>query len=272
VIVANLAAGCLWGVLGAGFMNGAGDYRDLFIVMVICCFVGGSLTSYASIKWAHPAMAIPAVVPPLIFSGFLHETIHTYTILMGIVFLISLLGVTLQLHGRIRERLKLSIQHEDLLEKYALANSQLLKENSDLAHRAAVRLNTARRAQGRADMLARHFEKSPLPMLECDARLNLLSWNAAAERLLGDHLSDLLGQSLLVALFGDDLMQSAPASIQRAARENTPKSVVASFVDLQMQPHSGTFHITPLAGSDGATERVAVVIALDRNGHLKHAA
>ena len=94
-------------------------------------------------------------------------------------------------------------------------------------------------------MLARHFEKSPLPMLECDARLNLLSWNAAAERLLGDHLSDLLRQSLLVALFGDDLMQSAPASIQRAARENTPKSVAAKFVDLQMQPHSGTFHITP---------------------------
>jgi PAS domain S-box-containing protein len=273
VIIGNLAAGCLWGVLGSVFISTGDSYREIFIIMVICCFVGGSVTSYAPLKWAHPALTLPAVLPPLLYLGMVRDNFHSLGILMGVVFVGSITGVAMQQHARIKDRLRLIIQNEELLDKLGEANARLLRENSNLAHRAAVRLSSARKAQGRADILSRHFENTPLAMLECDQRLNLLSWNEAAERLLGTRLQSMLGEPLLPVLFPGESGGDRTQSILAAATGRTSASVAAVFQDADGNPVEATFHITPIEIEKDMPGRVALVIARDRgNGHMKHAA
>ncbi|MBL8518600.1 MAG: PAS domain-containing protein [Betaproteobacteria bacterium] len=273
VIIGNLAAGCLWGALGSVFISTGDSYREIFIIMVICCFVGGSVTSYAPLKWAHAALALPAVIPPLLYLGLVRDNFHSYGVLMGIVFVAAITGVALQQHSRIKDRLRLIIQNEELLARLGAANAELLRENSNLAHRAAVRLSSARKAQGRADMLSRHFENTPLAMLECDRRLRLLAWNDAAEKLLGRALQSLLGEPLLPAIFPGDQRSDSAESLLAAASGEVPASITTRFHDLSRNPVDATFHITPIEVEKGLPGRVAVVIARERgNGHLKHAA
>lgn len=273
VIVGNLAAGCLWGALGSVFISTGDSYREIFIIMVICCFVGGSVTSYAPLKWAHPALALPAVIPPLMYLGFVRANFDSFGILMGIVFIASITGVAMQQHARIKDRLRLMIQNEELLAKLGEANERLVRENSNLAHRAAVRLSSARKAQGRADLLTRHFENTPLAMMECDRALNLLAWNDSAEKLLGTRLHSLLGEPLLPVLFPGDTAGETARAIQLAAASTTPSSISAVFRDRDRNAVEATFHITPIEVERDMPGRVAVVIARDRgNGHLKHAA
>lgn len=273
VIVGNLAAGCLWGALGSVFISTGDSYREIFIIMVICCFVGGSVTSYAPLKWAHPALALPAVIPPLLYLGLVRANFDAFGILMGIVFVASITGVAMQQHARIKDRLRLMIQNEELLAKLGEANAHLVRENSNLAHRAAVRLSSARKAQGRADLLTRHFENTPLAMLECDRSLNLLAWNEAAEKLLGSRLQQMLGEPLLPLLFPVEPRGEAARAIQAAAMSAAASSVATTFQDANHKPVEATFHITPIEIEKDMPGRVAVVIARDRgNGHLKHAA
>lgn len=273
IIVGNLAAGCLWGALGSVFISTGDSFREVFIIMVICCFVGGSVTSYAPLKWAHPALTLPAVIPPLLYLGLVRDNFHSYGVLMGIVFVASITGVAMQQHARIKERLRLIIQNEELLAKLGKANDQLIRENSNLAHRAAVRLNSARKAQGRADMLTRHFENTPLPMLECDRAFNLLACNDSAQKLLGSRLQSLLGEPLLPVLFPGEAARDVAQAIQAAAASDSPSSIVAVFHDGDRNPVEATFHITPIEIEKDMPGRVAVVIARDRgNSHLKRAA
>ncbi|MDX2217751.1 MAG: PAS domain-containing protein [Burkholderiales bacterium] len=273
VIIGNLAAGCLWGALGSVFISTGDSYREIFIIMVICCFVGGSVTSYAPLKWAHPALALPAVIPPLLYLGLVRANFDSFGLLMGIVFVASITGVAMQQHSRIKDRLRLMIQNEELLARLGEANAQLVRENSNLAHRAAVRLNSARKAQGRADLLTRHFENTPLAMLECDRSLNLLAWNEAAEKLLGSRLQQMLGEPLLPLLFPGEARGEAARAIQAAAMSAAASSVATTFRDANHAPVEAIFHITPIEIEKDMPGRVAVVIARDRgNGHLKHAA
>lgn len=273
IIIGNLAAGCLWGALGSVFISTGDSYREIFIIMVICCFVGGSVTSYAPLKWAHPALTLPAVLPPLLYLGLVRDNFHGFGVLMGIVFVASITGVALQQHARIKDRLRLIIQNEELLSKLGESNDRLVRENSNLAHRAAVRLTSARKAQGRADLLTRHFENTPLAMLECDRALNLLSWNDSAEKLIGVRLRALPGEPLLPALFPANASEDMVRSIQAAAASTAPSSVAAVFLDGERKTVEATFHITPIEIEAGMPGRVAVVIARDRgNDNLKHAA
>lgn len=273
VIIGNLAAGCLWGVLGSVFISTGDSYREIFIIMVICCFVGGSVTSYAPLKWAHPALTLPAVLPPLLYLGLVRDNFHALGILMGIVFVASITGVALQQHARIKDRLRLIIQNEELLAKLGESNERLVRENSNLAHRAAVRLTSARKAQGRADLLTRHFENTPLAMLECDRAFNLLAWNESAEKLLGNRLHALLGEPLLPVLFPGEAARETARAIQLAAAGTTPSSISAVLQENDRNEVQATFHITPIEVEKDMPGRVAVVIARDRgNDRLQHAA
>src|SRR5258705_5106022 len=78
VIAANLLAGIQWGVLGALLFPATSGYAQIFIVMTITCFVGGSLTAYASVRGAHEALQIPATVPTAINLFFVQDGTHWF--------------------------------------------------------------------------------------------------------------------------------------------------------------------------------------------------
>ena len=133
------------------------------------------------------------MVPPIFYLTFVRDGIHIYSALTAFVFMITVTGIALQQHRRITQRLRLILENRELMRRLSAANSSLMRQNSDLEHSAAVRLKSARSEKDRADLLALHFDKTPLAILECDARLSLLSWNDAAQRLLGFSIESVKG-------------------------------------------------------------------------------
>lgn len=274
-IIGNIASGLLWGILGTLLFPATASYRELFIVMVICCNIGGSISSYTPVKWAHPAMALPAVVPPIFYLTFMRDGIHIYSALTAFVFMIMVTGIALQQHRSITQRLRLILENRELMRRVSAANSTLMKQNSDLEQQAAVQTRVAKNVKDRADLLTLHFEKTPLAIIECDERLNLLSWNQAAQNLLGHSIDTLLGKPLLPAICvdGADGEESEVAVTIRRAVGNSPLSVRGHFVTLDRRGKKGSFHITPIRAGKDAPLRVAIVISDWRdNGDVRRAA
>ena len=75
-VFGNLLAGIQWGLLGTWLYPEDPGYRQAFTMMVITCFVGGSVTAYAPVRWAHPALALPATIPPTLYIFFIHSGVH----------------------------------------------------------------------------------------------------------------------------------------------------------------------------------------------------
>jgi hypothetical protein len=76
-VLGNFLAGIQWGLLGTWLFPEEPGYRQSFVIMVITCFVGGSITAYAPVRWAHPALAIPATLPPTLYIFFIDSGPHT---------------------------------------------------------------------------------------------------------------------------------------------------------------------------------------------------
>lgn len=75
-VLGNFLAGIQWGLLGTWLFPEEAGYRQSFVIMVITCFVGGSITAYAPVRWAHPALAIPATLPPTLYIFFIDSGPH----------------------------------------------------------------------------------------------------------------------------------------------------------------------------------------------------
>lgn len=75
-VLGNLLAGIQWGLLGTWIFPAEPGYRQSFAMMVITCFVGGSITAYAPVRWAHPALSIPATIPSTIYIFFMESGPH----------------------------------------------------------------------------------------------------------------------------------------------------------------------------------------------------
>lgn len=206
LVSANFLAGVQWGILGTLLFPGGPAYLQLFILMVIICFVAGSVPAYASVKNAHEAMSVPATVPTSIYIFFVQSGVHWYAGTMALFFSFAIVFYARKLHRGREAAFKLQIEHEDLLSLTAVLNQKLERENRELAHRAAVRGMSVESARERADRLEAIFENSPLPQLECDATGAILVCNPAAERLFGVRREQLAGRSLasLIAFPGGD--------------------------------------------------------------------
>jgi len=196
VIAANLLAGIQWGVLGTLLFPLDHGYRELFTIMVITCFIGGSLTAYSAIPWAHPALTIPATVPTGIYLFFVQDGVHAYAGVAAIFFCIAIYYYSVRLTRHLEERFALEVAYRDLLRLSGGMNERLELENRELAHRAAVRGASMESAREQAERLFAHFLRSPLPMLECDAAARVVACNPAAERMLGEREHDMRGRAL----------------------------------------------------------------------------
>ena len=196
MIAANLLAGIQWGLLGTILFPADHGYRELFTIMVITCFVGGSLTTYSALPGAHPALAIPATVPTAIYLFFVQGGVHALAGTAALFFCAAIVYYSLKLTRHMKERFALQVAYEDLLKVTGGQNERLALENRELAHRAAVRAVSMGSARDQAERLFAQFLRSPLPMIECDAAAHVVSCNPAAERLLGEREEDVQGRPL----------------------------------------------------------------------------
>ncbi|MGZ5039587.1 MAG: PAS domain S-box protein [Usitatibacter sp.] len=200
MIAANFLAGVQWGVLGTLLFPEGPAYLQLFTLMVIICFVAGSVTAYAAVRGAHEALSIPATVPTAIYLFFVMDGVHWYAGLLAIFFCTTIIFYATKLHRHLEQGFRMQIERDDLITLTGMLNEKLERENRELAHRVAVRGVSAESARERADRLEALFERSALPQIECDAAGHVIVCNPAAERLFGLRLDQMAGKSLTTFL------------------------------------------------------------------------
>lgn len=135
-VAGNFLAGVQWGLLGTWLFPEVPGFRQTFAMMVITCFVGGSITAYAPVRWAHPALAIPATLPPTIYIFFMESGVHVSAGLTALFFSAMVLYYSVHEHGLVTRRLR--------------ADTRLRREIQDLVSDA----DAARRAPLREGALA----------------------------------------------------------------------------------------------------------------------
>jgi PAS domain S-box-containing protein len=255
VIAANFLAGVQWGVLGTVLFPDTPGYLQLFTLMVIICFVAGSVTAYAAVKGAHEAMSIPATIPTTIYIFFIYQGQHFYAGALGLFFCFAIVYYARRLHYFLEENFRVQLERDDLLTLTSMLNQKLERENRDLVHRVAVRGASVESARDRAERLEALFERSPLPQIECDAQGNVVTCNPAAERLFGLPHDELVGRplSMLLAIPGSEVQSLAYATraetfaVEARARQGLKLQCSASF--------------TPLSGSEDRRPGFGVILS-----------
>lgn len=105
-VLGNLLAGIQWGLLGTWIFPGEPGPNQNFAIMVITCYVGGSITAYAPVRWAHPALSIPATVPATINIFFVESGPHPVAGLMAFFFVGMVLFYAFRETEAVTERLR----------------------------------------------------------------------------------------------------------------------------------------------------------------------
>ena len=253
VMGANLLAGIQWAVLGTLLFDPP-VYRQLFIVIVITCTIGGSLVAYAPLRWAHEALSLTAGVPLAINLFVTQGGEHFFVGITSLFFCFAIVYYARKHSRHIEEAFKLQIERDELLAITAVLNEKLTNENRELAHSVAVRKVSVESAREIADRLAALFEGSPLPQVECDAAGFIVTCNPAAERLFGERRESLAGRPFnwlltpphsAVVIEGGSRAMSAEVEVRGAGGE--PLACTASF--------------TPLPSHDGRRAGFGVILS-----------
>jgi hypothetical protein len=138
VIAANLLAGIQWAVLGTLLFAGP-VYRELYIVIVITCTIGGSLVAYAPLRWAHEALSLTAGIPLATNLMLTQDGQHAFVGITAFFFCFAIVYYSRKHSRHIEEAFQLQIERDELLAVTAVLNEKLASENRELAHRVAVR-------------------------------------------------------------------------------------------------------------------------------------
>ncbi len=268
MVVCNLLAGIQWGILGTILFPAMPGYRELFTLMVITCYVGGSVTAYASVKWAHPALALPATIPTSIWLFFVRDGVHAYAGAAALFFSAAIVYYAFKQHRYVTERLRLIIQNRQLLAQISGENEHLQRANQELAHRAEMRQRIARAARDDAHVMSVLFRDTPLAMAQCDSALRLIAWNGAAERLFGYTFDEAHGRSLVELLVPEERHANASNVLASFNSGGAARSVRTVAVTKDGRTLDCTCHLTPVPGEGDEPARVVIAISdiEDRSG------
>jgi PAS domain S-box-containing protein len=253
MIACNVLAGLQWAALGTLLWVQAPVHRQLFTLMVITCFVGGSLPAYSAVRGAHEALSIPATIPTGIYLFFVQDGQHWIAGVTALFFCFAIVYYARKLNADVERRLALQVERDDLLELTDLLNEKLTQENRDLAHRAAMRTMSVEAARERAGRLETLFENSPLPQFECDGAGRVITCNLAAERLFGQTHDELAGRPFASLLSGAYAESKALAGVREPVN-----------VEIEVAAPGGSLHctasFTPLPERPGRSAGFGVIL------------
>lgn len=255
VILANLLAGIQWGILGGVLFPAQPVWAQLYVVMVVIAFVGGSLTAYAAVRGAHEALSVPATIPTAINLFFVQDGVHLFAGITALLFSAAIVYYARKESRHLEQSFRLQLERDDLLHLTGLLNEKLQKENRELAHRAAVRGMSIEHARERAGRLEALFENSLLPQVECDGSGNVVSLNRAAQRVLGVSHNDIAGRPFANYLVGPYAASKAMAGAQ------APVNVELEIRGRDGQAHACTASFTPLPPIEGRRPGYAVILS-----------
>lgn len=117
-VFANFLAGVQWGLLGTALFPEEPGFRQSFAVMVVTCYVGGSITAYAPIRWAHPALSLPAILPSTAYIFFVESGPHWVAGAMAFFFCGMVLYYALRESDMVAERLRADVRLRKQLDRF----------------------------------------------------------------------------------------------------------------------------------------------------------
>ena len=255
VVAANALAGIQWGVLGTVLFPSGPVYAQLFTLMVIICFVAGSVTTYSALRGAHEALSVPATIPTSLYVFFLHDGTHWYAGIAALFFCFAIIHYSGKLHRHLAATYRLQMERDDLAGLLRMLNERLEGEKNDLLHRAAVRGVSVEAARDEAARLLALFERSPLAQLECDANGNVLTSNAAAQRLFGRSRSELSGAPIASLMTGSAHHDAGLVNV------SSPRTVDVEVIAAGGSRVPCTASLTPLPAAPGQRAGFGVVVA-----------
>ena len=260
IVFGNFLAGVQWGLLGTVLFSSADIYREMFTIMVIVGFVGGSVTPFAAVKWAHPALSIPAAVPPVIYIFFVHGGVQWLPGIMALFFIFTVIFFGLRHHHTVTRRLIVELRYKALLAGLGESNSQLGHQNDELKYRTEIVKRAQLQASSNAAILASHVDRTLLPVIECDANFAVVSWNGAAAHVLGYGANEARGRNLGELLFPPERQGNIRAFIDKLFRDDKPTTIDMFVITRTGQRIPVRFYVTPIMTENRAPMRIAVII------------
>ena len=271
IVVGNFLAGVQWGLLGTVLFSSTDIYRELFTIMVIVGFVGGSVTPFAPVKWAHPALSVPAAVPSVIYIFFIHGGIQWLPGIMALFFIFTVIFFGLRHHHTVTKRLIVELRYKALLASLGESNSQLGHQNDELKYRTEMVKRAQLQASSSASILASHVDRTLLPVIECDANFAVVNWNGAASHVLGYGADEARGRNLGELLFPPERQANIRAFIDKLFRDDKPTTIDMFAITRTGQRIPVRFYVTPIMAEDRTPLHIAVIIT-DAYGESSHRA
>ena len=260
LIFGNILVGLQWGVLGTFLFSTVDMHRQLFIVLVVVSYVGSAIVPFTSLKWAHPALAIPAAIPPTIYIFFMLGGAAWLSGTMALFFICCMLYMGYPMHKRVVERLRYELENQVLLERLSAYNNELGNLNNELKTRSDAVTRSEEEARRQADVLASHVQQTLLPVIACTPEFNIVEWNDAAEALLGYRGAEVVGSSMPELLFPPERQSNVGHYLQKLFRDKQPTMIEFPAVARDGQQIPVRYYVTPIFGGDGNALRISVII------------
>ena len=260
LILGNILVGLQWGFLGTFLFNSIDIHRQLFIVLVVVSYVGSAMVPFTALKWAHPALAIPAAVPPTIYIFFMLGGTAWLSGTMALFFIGGMLYMGYPMHKRVVERLHYELENQALLERLSTYNIELDVQNNELKTRTNEVARTGEEARRQADALASHVQQTLLPVITCTPEFRIVEWNDAAEALLGYRALEVIGDNMGELLFPTERRANIGPYLHKLFRDKQPSMIEFPAVARDGQKIPVRYYVTPIFAEDGEPLRMSVII------------
>ena len=259
MMAGNFLAGVQWGLLGTWLFPIAPNYAQLFIIMVIPSYVAGSIVTFASVRFVHLALAIPAVIPAVIYIFYVYAG-QPLACAMGLFFFGTVCYFAHRQYGIVAQRLQIEIDNETNARRLTDSNSAMGQHYDELKHRAEVIKRSQVEARRRARVLAAHVENTLLPVIEFDDRYRVIEANQAALESLGVSDSGARNRDIGEFFIAADLLETAVQAAARSMASAHPLAISAFLVGSDQQRHPVQLYFTPICMDPGTPSRLAVIV------------
>lgn len=125
-------SGIILGSAGILFISPDSPAYNSFIFFLMGGMFAGTAGTYAIKQSVFYAFSAPVFLPVMIYTFMLDNTIHTVMSLMGVIFIIMMIGVVRRMNVTIIEAYTLSIENKILAERAKLLNAKLKLSNDNL--------------------------------------------------------------------------------------------------------------------------------------------
>jgi PAS domain-containing protein len=259
VIGANFLAGLQWGLLGTWLYAAEPASRAMFTAVVLVGYIGGAAITFSPVRFAHAALAIPAILPPIIYVFFMRADGNLLVGGMSLFMLCAILYLAHVQYGSIKRRITLEIENDALVRRISEHNTTLGQDVDRLRHQTEVAKRGQLDSRRQLSVLARHVEQTLLPVIECDDKTRVLSWNAAAQSAFGYRANSFGDRPLSEIVVPMDAKLTWDAVVQRVCEGRQPAHVDVMVTCADSRRRVERFYVTPIVIDGFATTRVAII-------------